>query len=325
MANGTAGTRPLQADGRFVNLDGTTPDKSFPAVLRWAVVHRLPDEVCQLGTAFLDLFRKQKSWRPPCRADLAAALDPESSHLTWIGHSTFLLRMGGHWILTDPVFAHPAGTLWRHVPPGLAPEQLPAIDLVTVSHDHYDHLDLPSLAKLTGEPEIVAPLQMSQHLPRPVTELDWWQAVERGGVRITLTPAHHWAMRGLSSRNRTLWGGLVFQAGDLTVYFAGDTAYRPPVFQAIRDRFPRIDVAMLPIGAYAPRWFMQAQHMGPEEAVDAYEMLGARRFVAMHWGTFNLSSESIREPVDLLKARWAARGHRDDDLWILDIGETRRL
>jgi L-ascorbate metabolism protein UlaG (beta-lactamase superfamily) len=285
----------------------------------------LPDEVRQSTTALADLFRKNKSWRPPCRTDLTAALDPASAHLTWIGHSTFLLRLGEHWILTDPVFGHPAATLWRHVPPGLAPEQLPSVDIVAVSHDHYDHLDLPSLANLKGEPEIIAPLQVSRTLPRPATELDWWDVVDRSGLRITMTPAHHWAMRGLSSRNRTLWGGLVFQAGDLTVYFAGDTAFQPPVFEAIRARFPRIDVALLPIGAYAPRWFMHAQHMGPEEAVDAYEMLGARKFVAMHWGTFHLSSEPIRQPIDLLKARWAARGHASDDLWILDIGETRRL
>jgi L-ascorbate metabolism protein UlaG (beta-lactamase superfamily) len=325
MEKGMAGMRPPQVEGKFVNLDGTTPDKSNLAVLRWAILNRLPDEVRQSATALADLFRKNKSWRPPCRTDLAAALDPASTHLTWIGHSTFLLRLGGKWILTDPVFAHPAATLWRHVPPGLSPEQLPSIDIVTVSHDHYDHLDLPSLARLKGEPEIIAPLQVGRYLPRPATELDWWGEVERSGLRITMTPAHHWAMRKLGSRNRTLWGGLVFQAGDLTVYFAGDTAFQPSVFQAIRARFPRIDVAFLPIGAYAPRWFMQAQHMGPEGAVEAYEMLGARKFVAMHWGTFHLSSEPIRQPIDWLKAHWATRGHASDDLWLLDIGETRRF
>ncbi len=142
---------------------------------------------------------------------------------------------------------------------------------------------------------------------------------------MTLTPAHHWGMRNLSSRNRTLWGGLVFQADGVTVYFAGDSALQAAVFQAVRSRFPSIDIAILPIGAYSPRWFMQAQHMDPVEAVDAYEMLGARRFVAMHWGTFNLSSEPIREPVDRLRKRWAERGHMESDLWILDVGETRGL
>jgi N-acyl-phosphatidylethanolamine-hydrolysing phospholipase D len=325
MADVTVGTRPPAVAGRFVNLDGTTPDKGGLAVLRWAVLHRLPDEVRQGATALADLFRRQKSWRPPCRLDQAAALAPEWPHLTWIGHSTFLLRMGDRWILTDPVFGHAAGTLWRHVPPGLSPGQLPPIDLVTVSHDHFDHLDLPSLAQLKGEPELVAPLQLGRYLPRPATELDWWQSIERQGLRITVTPAHHWGMRNLSSRNRTLWGGIVFQAGDLTLYFAGDSALQPPVFQAIRARFPRIDIAVLPIGAYSPRWFMKAQHMDPEEAVDAYEMLGARRFVAMHWGTFNLSSEPIREPVDRLRKRWAERRYRDEDLWILDVGESRGL
>ena len=328
MANATPGTRPPAKDGRFVNLDGTTPDKKGWAVLYWALRYRLLDELRQGFAAFLDMFRREKSWRPRFRPNEADALDPEKPHLTWLGHSTFLLRLGGHWVLTDPVFGHPAGTLWRHVPPGLPPARLPQIDVVTLSHDHYDHLDLPSLAALKGEPQIVAPLQLGQYLSRPqsqVLELDWWQSSERPGLRITMTPAHHWAMRGLTSRNRTLWAGFIYEADGITLYFAGDSALQPPVFQAIRERFPRIDIAILPIGAYAPRWFMQAQHMDPEEAVLAYKILGARRFVAMHWGTFFLSSESTREPVDRLRATWAKQGHREEDLWIMDVGETRSL
>jgi L-ascorbate metabolism protein UlaG (beta-lactamase superfamily) len=215
--------------------------------------------------------------------------------------------------------------VWRHVPPGLPPDRLPQIDLVTLSHDHYDHLDIPSLAALKGEPQIVAPLRMGRYLPRAPIELDWWQCIERPGLRITLTPAHHWGMRGITTRNRTLWGGFIFQGDGITIYFAGDSALQPPVFKAIHERFPRIDIAILPIGAYAPRWFMQAQHMDPEEAVTAYQMLGARRFVAMHWGTFFLSSEPTREPLDRLKACWTERGYRTDELWIMDVGETRRL
>ncbi|HEX7598081.1 MAG TPA: MBL fold metallo-hydrolase [Polyangia bacterium] len=320
-----AGQRPAASGGRFVNLDGTTPDKNGWAVARWLVCHRLVDEWRQGTTWFLDLFRHQKSWRPPFRCDEAAALDPNTPHLTWLGHSTFLLRLGGHWLLTDPVFGHPAGTLWRHVPIGLPPDRLPPIDVVTLSHDHYDHLDTPSLTRLAGAPQIVAPLQMGRSLPRPPIELDWWQSTDRPGLRITCTPAHHWAMRGLSSRNCTLWGGFVFEGDGLTVYFAGDTACKPEVFQAIRERFSSIDIAIFPIGAYSPRWFMQAQHMDPEEAVTAYECLGARRFVAMHWGTFHLSSEPLREPPDRLRACWAERGHKEGDLWILDVGETRGL
>jgi L-ascorbate metabolism protein UlaG (beta-lactamase superfamily) len=331
MEKATPGTRPPEIDGRFVNLDGTTPDKKGWAVLYWALRHRLPDELRQLFAAFLDLFRRKKSWRPPFHPNSAAALDPTQPHLTWMGPSTFLLRLGGHWILTDPVFGHPAGTLWRHVPSGLPPDQLPPIDLVTLSHDHYDHLDIPSLAAFKGEPQIVAPLRMGRYLPQPptqgshLTELDWWQNSERPGLRITLTPAHHWGMRGLTSRNRTLWGGFIYEGDGITIYFAGDSALQPPVFQAIRERFPRIDIAILPIGAYAPRWFMQAQHMDPEEAVDAYKILGARRFVAMHWGTFFLSSEPTREPLDRVRACWAKQGHREEDLWIMDVGETRSL
>jgi len=315
------GARPPAVNGRFVNLDGTTPDKKGLALFHW-FCSRIPDEARQAKTAFLDLFRRNKSWRPPYRPDEAAALDPNRPHLTWIGHSTFLLRIGGHWVLTDPVFGHPKWTIWRHVKSGLPPDVLPPIDVVTLSHDHYDHLDKPSLARLKGDPQIVASLQISRYLPH-ATEKDWWQSVERPGLRITLTPAHHWSMRGPFGRNRTLWGGFVFQSDGITIYFAGDTAQRPEVFQSIRQRFPRIDVAILPIGAYAPPWFMQAQHMDPEEAVTAFELLGARQLVPMHWGTFNLSSEPIREPVDRLRTCWANRGYSEDDLWIMNIGETR--
>jgi L-ascorbate metabolism protein UlaG (beta-lactamase superfamily) len=325
MENATPATRPPEIGGRFVNLDGTTPDKNGLAVARWLFCNRLPDELRRGSTAFLDLFRREKSWRPPYRPNEAAALDPSQPHLTWLGHSTFLLRIGGHWILTDPVFGHPAGTMWRHVPPGLPPDKLPQIDVVTLSHDHYDHLDLPSLAALKGEPQMIGTLQMGRYLSRPMIELDWWQSWERPGLRVTLTPAHHWGMRGLTSRNRTLWGGFIYEGDGLTVYFAGDSALQRPVFQAIHEKFPRIDIAILPIGAYAPSWFMQAQHMDPEEAVDACKILGAPRFVAMHWGTFFLSSEPIRQPPDRLRAYWAKQGLREEDLWIMDVGETRRL
>ena len=325
MENATPATRPPEIGGRFVNLDGTTPDKNGLAVARWLFCNRLPDELRRGSTAFLDLFRREKSWRPPYRPNEAAALDPSQPHLTWLGHSTFLLRIGGHWILTDPVFGHPAWTIWRHVPPGLPPDRLPQIDVVTLSHDHYDHLDTPSLARLTGEPQIVAHLQMGRYLARPPIELDWWQSVDLPGLRVTSTPAHHWGMRAPSTRNRALWGGFVYQGDGMTIYFAGDTALQPAVFQTIRQRFPHIDVAILPIGAYAPRWFMQAQHMDPEDAATAYELLGARTFVPMHWGTFNLSSEPLPEPPDKLRACWAGRGYRDENLWIMDIGETRSL
>jgi len=311
----------------FVNLDGTTPDKPLWAVFLWLLGYRLADEVRRFATAFLDLFRRKKSWRPPVRSDEATALGPEHPHLTWISHSTFLMRLGGRWVLTDPVFGRPKWTLWRHVPPGVRPDRLPVIDVVTLSHDHYDHLDLPSLAEIKGRPDIIAPRRMGRHLvgAGSVLELDWWQSRDFPGLRITLVPAHHWAMRGGFSRNSTLWGGFVYEGDGITVYFAGDSGFQPPVFEAVRKRFPDIDVAVLPVGAYAPRWFMQAQHMDPEEAVKAYEILGAKHFVAMHWGTFHLASEPIGEPPEKLRKAWAARGHAQDRLWLMDIGETRKF
>jgi L-ascorbate metabolism protein UlaG (beta-lactamase superfamily) len=146
-----------------------------------------------------------------------------------------------------------------------------------------------------------------------------------GDLRITLVPAQHWSMRMPWDRNRRLWGGFVFESPEGCVYHAGDTAMREETFLEIGRRFPRLGWAMLPIGAYDPPWFMQPQHMGPEEAARAFELLGAERLLAMHWGTFRLTDEPLHEPPERLRAEWARRGLDDRRLWILDVGETRRL
>jgi L-ascorbate metabolism protein UlaG (beta-lactamase superfamily) len=311
--------------GTFVNLDGTTPDKPWWAIAVWLLAYRLPDEIRQCVAALLDWILKRR--HSVSAASVTAAIDPKLPHLTWLGHSTFLLRIADRWILIDPVFGSPSRAFWRHVPVGVPPHQLPAIDAVLLSHDHYDHLDLKSLGCLKGDPAIIAPLNVGSYLPTRyrTSELDWWQSHELFGMRITLVPAHHWSMRSLGSKNKTLWGGFVIEANGLTLCFAGDTAFKPPIFDAIRARFPRIDVAILPIGAYEPRWFMSAQHMDPEEAVASFEVLGAKRFVSMHWGTFHLSSEPRQQPAKRLLAEWTKRGLDRELLWLMAVGETKKL
>jgi L-ascorbate metabolism protein UlaG (beta-lactamase superfamily) len=306
---------------RYVNLDGTTPDKGFADILRWQLIDRLAGRRP----------RPDPSYRTPRRDNDGAALNATEPHLTWIGHATLVLRLGGALIATDPVFAPRMGPSRRLVPPGVAPSRLPPVDLVTVSHSHYDHMDLPSLRTLAGRgsPVFVVPKDNGRLLRdagiQQVIELGWWESTEVRGVRVTCVPAQHWSMRVPWDRNTRLWGGFLYEAAEGVAYHAGDTAFSEDVFRAIGQRSPPIDWAMLPIGAYDPNWFMASQHMGPEEAGSAWELLGARVLVAMHWGTFRLTDEPTGEPPERAKAWFRARGHDPGRLWILDVGETREL
>ena len=239
------------------------------------------------------------------------------------------MRLGGALVATDPVWSSRLPALRRLVEPGVALEDCPPLDVVTVSHSHYDHLDLPTLRRIGAGALYVVPKDNGELLRRAgldrVVELDWWESHDVGGLRVTLVPAQHWSMRSPFDKNRRLWGGFVYESAEGTSYHAGDTAFAGEVFSAIAARFPRIDWAMLPIGAYEPRWFMEAQHMGPEEAGRAFELLGARRLVTMHWGTFRLTDEPIGEPVERIRRYWTERGLEPDRLWVLDVGETRAL
>jgi L-ascorbate metabolism protein UlaG (beta-lactamase superfamily) len=306
---------------RYVNLDGTTPDKGFGDVLRWQLFDRLARRRPRVDDRYVT----------PRRDNDGAPLSATEAHLTWIGHATFALRLGGALIATDPVFAPRMGPARRLVPPGVAPARLPPVDVVTVSHSHYDHMDLPSLRLLAsrGSPVFVVPKDNGPILRGAgidrVVELGWWESTEVRGVRVTCVPAQHWSMRVPWDRNTRLWGGFLYEAAEGVAYHAGDTAFSEDVFRAIAQRAPTIDWALLPIGAYEPTWFMAGQHMGPEEAGRAWELLGARVLVAMHWGTFRLTDEPTGEPPQRMRAWFQAGGHRPERLWVLDVGETRDL
>jgi L-ascorbate metabolism protein UlaG (beta-lactamase superfamily) len=305
-----------------VNLDGTTPDKGLRDILKWQVGDRMA------GRRRVD---DEGPFVTPRRDNDGAALLAREPHVTWIGHASFVFRLGGALVATDPVFAGRMGPRRRLTPPGVAPESLPPVDVVTVSHAHFDHMDVPSLRTLSrrGRPLFVVPSDNAAVLRgaglENVVELGWWESVEAGGVRVTCVPAQHWSMRMPWDRNTRLWGGFVYESSEGVAYHAGDTALSEDVFRAIAARCPPIDWAMLPIGAYDPTWFMSAQHMGPEEAGRAWELLGARRLVAMHWGTFKLTDEPIGEPPRRVKAWFEAQGHAAERLWVLDVGETRPL
>lgn len=255
--------------------------------------------------------------------------------LMWLGHAAFLLRLGGKTILLDPYLGEAAGPVRRFSPrrfvaPALLPENLPPIDLLVVSHNHYDHLCIDTLRRLPNRAAItvVAPLRLGAFFRRfgfrEIVELDWHDTHRRDGPGITALPAIHWSKRTAFDTNRTLWAGFALEADGLRLYFAGDTAYGP-VFREICERYGPFDYGLVPIGAYEPRAIMAGHHANPEEAVQLGRDIGARRLVAMHWGTVMLTDEHPFEPPGRFRIAAEQGGYAVDDAWLMAIGETRPL
>jgi L-ascorbate metabolism protein UlaG (beta-lactamase superfamily) len=253
---------------------------------------------------------------------------------TWVGQSTFLLRSASATVLTDPVFSERCGPVsWagprRVAAPGVALGAIPRVDAVLLSHDHYDHCDLPTLRLLASRdnPLILCPLGYRGLLAGAgldrIVELDWWQAhAAPAGIEATLVPAMHWCRRMPFATNRRLWGGFMLRTGGRLVYFAGDSGYSEALFAGIGRRCGAPDLALLPIGAYEPRWFMSSSHMNPSEAVRAHRDVGARRSAAMHWGTFQLTDEGREEPLLALARARAEAGLLPGDFSAPAPGES---
>ena len=246
--------------------------------------------------------------------------------LTFINHSTTLIQMDGVNILTDPIWSErpspvPFAGPRRHRPPGIRFDDLPPIDLVLVSHNHYDHLDVATLRALQarGAPRIVTALGNARLMAREgigaARDLDWWQSAPAGRMTVTCVPARHFSARGLSDRDRNLWSGFVVSGPSGNVYFAGDTGWGGH-FEAIGARFDPIRLALLPIGSYLPRWFMRPVHIDPQQAVAAHRALGARTSIPVHYGTFELGDDGEDEPVVELR-----RAIGEERFVILDHGE----
>lgn len=249
--------------------------------------------------------------------------------ITWIGHSTFLLQISGLNILTDPVWANRMGFDRRLTEPGIRIDDLPPIDLVLISHSHYDHLHLSSLRKLASRSsfKVLVPEGLGSWMKRKgfmeAEELSWWGSTQIGDVTFHFVPAQHWTRRTLTNTNETHWGGWVLENQEESIYFAGDSGYFRG-FKLIGEKY-RIDTALMPIGAYEPEWFMGKQHITPEEAVQAYLDAGAARFIPMHYGSFRLADDTAREALDRLQAEWERLQLPKEQLKLLLHGETLRI
>lgn len=277
----------------------------------------------------------------------ALASDQMQPTVTWIGHATALIQFAGLNILTDPIFSERASPLSligpkRVQPPGIMLSDLPRIDFVLISHNHYDHLDESSVRALASQPGrspiFVVPAGLASWFKKngiaSVVELSWWQsysaASPTGPVEIMLVPVQHWSGRTLTDRMETLWGGFAVFAADFQFLHLGDTGYSPDFREiarrfADRQRAGGFDLVLIPIGAYAPRWFMKDHHVDPAEAVQIHQDLKATRSLAYHWGTFSLSDEALDEPpIELAAARLAA-GVSESEFAVIAIGQTLTL
>lgn len=260
----------------------------------------------------------------------------EQPQVTWIGHATTLIQYQGINVLTDPHFSERASPFSfmgpkRAIPPALRIDQLPPIDFVLISHNHYDHLDKQTVKTLGNRSTWLVPLGYKQWFAdlgvTRVVEFDWWDTHTtpngKTSVSITATPSQHWSARGLGDRNRVLWASWVVQIGEFKFWFAGDTGYNDRIFNDIGERCGPFDLALIPVGGYDPRWFMQDMHINPEEAVQVHRDIRARYSLGIHWGAFPLTSEPIDEPPQRLKE--AAQALSDSTFVSYAQGQTESI
>ncbi|MES2911019.1 MAG: MBL fold metallo-hydrolase [Pseudomonadota bacterium] len=332
------------AEGFKNNYIGSV-NKKFSELVRWQIERRQQD-----------LPKPPEKPVPTQAADLAAikaynttGATPRPPVITWIGHAAMLVQAGGLNVLTDPVLSERASPFQflgpkRAQPPGIALADLPLIDVVLISHNHYDHLDKASVldiaerSKAAGKPTMfLVPLGMKSWFTDlgigNAVEMDWWDKQVVKGVEFNFTPVQHWSARSFGDRSQTLWGGYAVFAPDLHWYFSGDTGYSKD-FADTKARFADrlspdkgggFDLALIAVGAYEPRWFLAEQHVNPAEAVQIHKDLGAKRSVGVHWGTFELTDESLDQPPKDLAIARTAQGLSDADFSLMAIGETRVL
>ena len=285
------------------------------------------------------LWDMRRAKLPPIPAGLTSTTKPdlaalEENHIAWLGHACFALKLGGKLILTDPYLSPHAGPLGmgpkRFLAPALSAAELPQLDLIVISHNHYDHVDTVALKAYPwrNETPLVCPLGLAPLLRKlgfsRVTELDWWQRHQIDDLTITALPAVHFSGRGLFDRDRTLWSSISLASPDKKVWFGGDTGYGE-VFREIGERAGPFDLALVGIGAYEPRIIMEASHATPEEGVMIARDIGAKAAVGMHWGSIMLTPEDPFEAPDRFRRAARDQQYGEANAWIMQVGEARNF
>jgi L-ascorbate metabolism protein UlaG (beta-lactamase superfamily) len=249
--------------------------------------------------------------------------------ITMIGHASLLIQMAGLNILTDPVWSQRTSPVQFAGPkrvraPGLALSDLPKIDIVIVSHNHFDHMDLPTLKKIVAmhNPKIITPIGNAKYMRGNIIELDWDEAITIDTVQVECEPVQHWSRRRMNDENKALWAGFTIKSAAGNLYFAGDTGFHPYIFDRAREKHQIFRCALLPIGAYAPRWFMGYQHMNPREAVHALKLLNATTAIGIHHGVWQLTDEPINQPIEQLKQALSQATVNESQFVILPPGQA---
>jgi len=298
---------------RYTNLDGVENNKSFKDMRKWQKERKAKVKDLTINIE-----------QSPVKKIEDLNVNRSKTTYTWIGHSTFLIQLNGMNILTDPVWAKRMGFQKRLTAPGIELSEMPEIDLVVISHGHYDHLDFPTLKKLKGNPHYYVPAGLKSLFLKKgyqkVTDLNWWESVVHEGVTLHFVPAQHWTRRTLKDMNTSHWGGWVLQTMQETLYFVGDTGYFSG-FKQIAGRF-EIDTVFMPIGAYEPEWFMAVSHISPEDSVKAFLELKAKTFVPMHYGAYRLADDTGPEALDRLYRAFKTYQLPMEQLKVLLLGET---
>lgn len=310
---------PHFKDGKFFNPWMPMDRSGLGRVIKWKLTKRD------------DYTEEEKTLRPGFVTDLRKRIEKMAGEdfISWIGHSTFLIRINGEYWLTDPIFSERALLPRRKTPPALSLQEMRALKgnlNVIISHNHYDHFDKPSVEGLPEDARVYVPLGLKKSVEglnkTYVTEMDWWQTIDLGnGSKLVCLPTQHWSRRISQGIDETLWASFLLITPHVTIYYGGDSGYFVG-YKEIGKRYPGIDYALMPVGAYHPRWFMHYAHMDIPEVLQAFEDLQARYLIPTQWGTFQLGNEPIGYPIIDLRKTMADRGTDASRVLIMDLGET---
>lgn len=297
----------------FENLDSIPYNKPFSDFIKWRN-ERFSNKK-DLKTPIATCVSKEISFLQKNTSDFS---------ITWIGHSTFLIQVNGLNILTDPVWATWMGVSKRMSEPGLKISELPHIDVVLISHNHYDHLHFGSIRKLNNNITFLVPEGLKRTFLKKgfknVQEFSWWEGFTINNTYFEFVPAQHWSKRSLFDKNTSHWGGWIINSNNKVIYFVGDTGYFRG-FQLISEKFA-IDYVIMPIGAYEPEWFMYLAHISPEDSIKAFLELKAKHFIPMHYGAYRLADDTGQEALERLINEWNKLGLNTNFLHALTLGET---